>query len=58
VPQVNAELQKYGRDDIMVIVGSAIPSQDYEFLFGALAIIGAGTIFSDPVISVMKILLA
>ncbi|MBT8311070.1 MAG: methylmalonyl-CoA mutase, partial [Flavobacteriaceae bacterium] len=45
VPQVIEELKKYGRDDIMVIVGGVIPKQDYEFLFeaGAVAVFGPGT---------------
>ncbi|MCK4562907.1 MAG: cobalamin-dependent protein, partial [Flavobacteriaceae bacterium] len=33
VPQVIAELKKYGRDDILVIAGGVIPPQDYQFLF-------------------------
>jgi methylmalonyl-CoA mutase len=45
VPQVIAELKKYGREDIMVVVGGVIPSQDYQFLFdaGAVAVFGPGT---------------
>ena len=35
VPAVIAELKKYGREDIMVIVGGVIPKQDYDFLFGS-----------------------
>ncbi|MGB1284705.1 MAG: methylmalonyl-CoA mutase, partial [Polaribacter sp.] len=31
VPQVIGELKKYGREDIMVIVGGVIPAQDYQF---------------------------
>jgi methylmalonyl-CoA mutase len=42
---VIAELKKYGREDIMVVVGGVIPSQDYQFLFdaGAVAVFGPGT---------------
>ena len=42
VPQVIAELKRYDREDIMVIVGGVIPSQDYQFLFdaGAVGIFG------------------
>ncbi|MDR0193996.1 MAG: methylmalonyl-CoA mutase, partial [Myroides sp.] len=49
VPQVIEELKKYGRDDIMVIVGGVIPAQDYQFLFdaGAVAVFGPGTKISD-----------
>jgi methylmalonyl-CoA mutase len=45
LPQLIAELKKYGREDIIVIVGGVIPSQDYDFLLehGAKAIFGPGT---------------
>ena len=59
VPQVIEELKKYGREDIMVIVGGVIPVQDYQFLFdaGAVAIFGPGTKISEAAISVLKILM-
>ena len=59
VPQVIKELKKYGRDDIMVIVGGVIPKQDYEFLFnaGAAAVFGPGTKISDTAIKILKILM-
>jgi methylmalonyl-CoA mutase len=59
VPQVIAELRKYGRDDIMVIVGGVIPAQDYQYLFdsGAVAVFGPGTKISDAAIRILKILL-
>jgi methylmalonyl-CoA mutase len=59
VPQVIEELKKYGRDDIMVIVGGVIPSQDYQFLFdaGAVAVFGPGTRISDAAISILEVLL-
>ncbi|MEZ5276566.1 MAG: methylmalonyl-CoA mutase [Opitutaceae bacterium] len=46
LPQLIAELKKLGREDIMVIVGGVIPSQDYDFLLenGAAAIFGPGTV--------------
>jgi methylmalonyl-CoA mutase len=31
VPEVIAELRKFGRDDILVYVGGVIPPQDYDF---------------------------
>lgn len=45
VPQLVEELKKYGREDIMIIVGGVIPKQDYEFLYqnGASGIFGPGT---------------
>ncbi|MCH2194953.1 methylmalonyl-CoA mutase [Kordia sp.] len=59
VPQVIAELKKYGREDIMVIVGGVIPHQDYEFLFeaGAVAVFGPGTKISDAAIRLLEILI-
>jgi len=59
VPQVISALKKYGREDIMVIVGGVIPAQDYQFLFdaGAVAVFGPGTKISEAAISILKILL-
>lgn len=59
VPQVIDELKKYGREDIMVIVGGVIPAQDYQFLFdaGAVAVFGPGTKISDAAISILEVLL-
>lgn len=59
VPQVIEELKKYGRDDIMVIVGGVIPHQDYQFLFdaGAVAVYGPGTKISEAAIEILNILL-
>ncbi len=58
VPQVIEELKKYGREDIMVVVGGVIPAQDYQFLFdaGAVAIFGPGTKISDAAIKILEIL--
>ncbi|PKD16828.1 methylmalonyl-CoA mutase [Salegentibacter salinarum] len=59
VPQVLEELEKLGREDIMVIVGGVIPSQDYQFLFdaGAVAVFGPGTKISDAAIQLLEILI-
>ena len=59
VPQVIEELKKYGRDDIMVIVGGVIPAQDYQFLFdaGAVAVFGTGTKISEAAITMLEILI-
>ncbi len=59
VPQVIEALKKYGRQDIMVIVGGVIPAQDYQFLFdaGAVAVFGPGTKISDAAISILEVLL-
>ncbi len=59
VPQVIEELKKYGREDIMVVVGGVIPAQDYEFLFdkGAVAVFGPGTKISEAAIKILEILI-
>jgi methylmalonyl-CoA mutase len=60
VPQVIEELKKYGREDIMVIVGGVIPAQDYQYLFdaGAVAVFGPGTKISEAAISILEVLIA
>ena len=59
VPQVVEELRKLGREDIMVVVGGVIPSQDYQFLFdsGATAVFGPGTKISDAAMELLGILI-
>jgi methylmalonyl-CoA mutase len=46
IPQVIAELKKYGREDILIIAGGVIPPQDYAYLFdaGVTSVFGPGTI--------------
>jgi len=59
VPQVLNELEKLGREDIMVIVGGVIPNQDYKFLYdkGVAAVFGPGTVISDAALKILKILI-
>jgi methylmalonyl-CoA mutase len=59
VPQVIEELKKYGREDIMVIVGGVIPAQDYQYLFdaGAVAVFGPGTKISEAAITILEVLI-
>ena len=59
VPQVIEELKKYGREDIMVVVGGVIPAQDYQYLFdaGAVAVFGPGTKISEAAIKILDILM-
>src|SRR5699024_8546052 len=59
VPQVIRELEKFGRDDIMVIVGGTIPQQDYEFLYdeGVVGIFGPGTVISLAAQQILDILI-
>ncbi len=56
LPQLVEELKKLDREDIIVIVGGVIPSQDYEFLYehGASAIFGPGTNIPDAGIKIME----
>ncbi|MEM7183136.1 MAG: methylmalonyl-CoA mutase [Spirochaetota bacterium] len=60
VPQVIEELEKQGREDILVIAGGVIPHQDYEFLYqkGVAGVFGPGTIISKAAIQILDILLA
>ena len=59
VPQVIQELKKFGREDIMVVVGGVIPKQDYQFLYdaGAVAIFGPGSKISEAAIKILEILI-
>jgi methylmalonyl-CoA mutase len=49
VPELKAELEKLGRDDIMIVVGGVIPPQDFDALrrAGAAAIFPPGTPVAD-----------
>lgn len=59
VPQVIAELKKYGREDIMVIAGGVIPQQDYDFLYdaGVFGVFGPGTKISKAAINILELLI-
>lgn len=59
VPELIAELKKYKREDIIVIVGGVIPQQDYQFLFdkGVAAIFGPGTKIPLAAGSILKLLM-
>jgi methylmalonyl-CoA mutase len=59
VPQVIKELKSLGREDILVIAGGVIPSQDYQFLYdaGVAAIFGPGTSVSKAAKQILEILL-
>ena len=58
VPQIKAELAKQGRDDIMVVVGGVVPSQDYDALqkAGAEAIFPPGTVIAEAAEKLLKTL--
>ncbi len=59
VPKMIEELKKYGREDIMVVVGGVVPKQDYQFLFdaGVVAVFGPGTNISEAAIQILEILI-
>jgi methylmalonyl-CoA mutase len=56
LPQLVEALKKLGREDIIVIVGGVIPSQDYDFLYhhGASAIFGPGTRIPEAGLQLME----
>ena len=49
VPELKAELARYDREDIMIVVGGVIPPQDFDALYqaGASAIFPPGTVIAD-----------
>ncbi|MGE0560515.1 MAG: methylmalonyl-CoA mutase [Flavobacteriales bacterium] len=59
VPQAIEELKKLGREDILVIVGGVVPSQDYEYLFkaGAVGIFGPGTKISKAAQEILQLMI-
>lgn len=59
VPQVIQELKNFGRDDIMVIAGGVIPSQDYEYLYnsGVVGIFGPGSSIPEAAVKILQILI-
>jgi methylmalonyl-CoA mutase len=58
VPELQAELARQGRDDIMIVVGGVVPPQDYEALMqaGAEAIFPPGTVIADAAENLLKTL--
>jgi methylmalonyl-CoA mutase len=60
IPAVIEEMKKLGREDIMVIAGGVIPSQDYQFLYdaGVVAIFGPGTSVAAAGKKILEILIA
>jgi methylmalonyl-CoA mutase len=49
VPQLIAALRAQGAEDILVVVGGVVPTQDYEFLreAGVAAVFGPGTVITE-----------
>lgn len=58
VPIVMEELEKAGRQDLVVIVGGVIPPEDIEFLLnlGVSGVFGPGTKLSDAAFEVLELL--
>jgi methylmalonyl-CoA mutase len=56
VPAVIEELKGYGREDIMVVAGGVIPSQDYDFLFenGVAFVFGPGTVIAKAAQEILE----
>lgn len=59
VPQTIEELKKLGREDILVVVGGVIPSQDYDFLYekGVAGIFGPGTVIAKAAQEILTVLM-
>ncbi|WP_439573106.1 methylmalonyl-CoA mutase [Phreatobacter sp.] len=55
VPELRAELEKQGREDIMIVVGGVIPPQDFDALYaaGASSIFPPGTPIAEAAIDLM-----
>ena len=49
VPELRSALEAHGREDIIIVVGGVIPSQDYDALIeaGASAVFGPGTVIAE-----------
>ncbi len=58
IPQVINELEKLGREDIMVVAGGVIPSQDYKYLYdsGVVGIFGPGTPVAFAATKILEVL--
>jgi methylmalonyl-CoA mutase len=59
VPEVMDELERYGRDDILVICGGVIPHQDYQYLYdrGVTGVFGPGTVISTAAANILEVLM-
>jgi len=55
VPALKAELERLGREDILIVVGGVVPPQDYDALYkaGAKAIFPPGTVISDAAVDLI-----
>nr|HMT87936.1 cobalamin-dependent protein [Arachnia sp.] len=60
VPELRKELDKLGRQDMLIVVGGVIPAQDFDELRanGADAIYPPGTIIPESAVDLLEKLLA
>jgi methylmalonyl-CoA mutase len=58
VPQLRQELARFGREDILIVVGGVIPPQDYPALYaaGATAVFGPGTVIAEAAAQLVRVL--
>jgi methylmalonyl-CoA mutase len=58
IPELQAELKKLGREDIMIVVGGVIPPADVEALkaAGARLVFPPGTVVADAAVAVLEAL--
>jgi methylmalonyl-CoA mutase len=56
IPELIRALKAINREDIMVVAGGVIPSQDYDFLYnsGVECIFGPGTIITDAASEILE----
>jgi methylmalonyl-CoA mutase len=56
IPELISALKKINREDIMVVAGGVIPSQDYDFLnkSGVSFIFGPGTVIAEAAQEILK----
>ena len=59
IPKVIEELNKLGREDIIVIAGGVIPQKDYDFLYdkGVFGVFGPGTKISKAAQEILSLLI-
>jgi len=59
VPSLVDELRKYGREDMLIVVGGVIPREDYRALYdaGATAIFGPGTPVVESATDILDLLI-
>jgi methylmalonyl-CoA mutase len=60
VPELRDELRRFGRDDILIVVGGVIPEQDFAELrqAGAAAIFPPGTVIATAALELLEVLQA